>query len=315
MSHISWYRLLRDGIPEEWMMEQLKNMLRELLVGIYCPECQEKAREAIENLLCDTSRKWVTLRLKIVENADRKCATEEKRNKYILRCLKRIIRDAAMRAHYPLFFLLRRQIADHLRMLRAQGVLQSYPLEISHGIEVNLWGMREWGDSVAERKPCMSLDRLVEILPLIPANSPGQSGGLIDYKRILPEYIVLMLRNYGAPLTTDRITRIIVSKIDPPFDPVPHDPSWPGEKGDDGNCSSFASSLLGEQNGFLNENILSLKELLDSLVLLLTAEEKIVLRGVFAGKTFAEIAEERDCSVETIKNRWKSIVEKGRSLI
>jgi len=77
-----------------------------------------------------------------------------------------------------------------------------------------MWGLAAWGWSMRERKPQMSLKKLKESLPEIRTDEGGK--GMFKYRQILPQYFILMLETWGAPLSTAQIKSVILDKLYPP---------------------------------------------------------------------------------------------------
>jgi hypothetical protein len=218
MNDLNVFKIVKEGI-REISDSELKRFV-ELLAPPRCnPEIRDALYHLIEKIFLVES---VKQRERIIKAAEKKHSNSNLKSAFCLSILKielkRNIRKEKKRETYPGLDLIYRQVEMHLAKKRGRkGGLQSQMKYGPKGQHMAMyWGLDAWGENMQERPPGMSLADLKESLPEIRTDEGGK--GIFKYKRVLPEYLKLILETYGAPLPTAAIKSVILSRLVPqPF--------------------------------------------------------------------------------------------------
>ena len=218
MNDLDVFMILKEGINSLSESE-----LREFVELLAPPHSTANWTGAVDQLLGNVfwnlSKGSVRKRERIIRAAERKHANPKLKSDFCRNILRkevwRLIRKDEKREAFPKLDLIYKQIEQHLRAQESNGSLQSRMKYGSTGQHIaKMWGLAAWGWSMRERKPNMSLKKLKESLPEIRTDEGGK--GMFKYRQILPQYFILMLETWGAPLSTAQIKSVILDKLYPP---------------------------------------------------------------------------------------------------
>lgn len=302
MGTVDYFQLLQEG-PGDLSAQEWEEIVLDV-VRVNQPEYDpDIALETLQNTFFELTGEWVDRRTRIVNGARERTSDPGLRSKYCLVSLRLLVteecREAAHRGSYPEFALVHRQVADHLREMRAQGVLLSFKLTTKKGRDLCvLWALVAWGNDARQRERCKELEEVIRELPVIYAYQEGK--GIFDYSRVIPRDVPDTLDKYGAPLATAQITFTIVERISPPissaveadFDEIPDWSQSPFE------THAPEAFLQAKESG---KDFRSRFDDREMKVILMKKDEK----------TIREIAEALGCSKRAVNDLWKGILQKA----
>jgi Bacterial regulatory proteins, luxR family len=308
MAGVDYYDLLKTGAQSvsdlEWEV-----VLKQIIYRGRTPRDVEAALGALENILFECSSEWVVKRARMVSRAAQATANPKLRSNYCLKALQDLAdeadRKASQQADSSEIRVVHRQVADHLRRLSDKGVLVSETIRTRQRKSLcKIWGLVTWGEGWEKRIPERDLKWLPIHLPVIVSSTEGK--GLFDYASILPNYVPMILREYGAPLSTARISSIVVCKITPPLKQNPV--SLSSEDDEEALAKSYGSDWSAKT--VTPEDLLAEKQVRESFLNNLTEREKNVLNMKEQGLQIEEIADRLECSKRTVNNNWRTILGK-----
>jgi predicted transcriptional regulator len=245
------------------------------------------------------SGEWIDKRTYIAAMAKKKSDNPNRRNAYCFNAIKTEVEEACRSvAEYqesPELYLVKRQVADHLRSLRVKRVLLSFDLKQKSGrLVCVMWGLVKWEPHVRNRSPRIDLDELLGTLPEIRAVEEGK--GVFEYGKVLPSYLPRILDDYDAALSTSEITFTVVCRICPPLAAVSHLEEYEFEY----SWASFHAQ----------DDVFEAKEAWEMFKKVLSEEERRVVEMKDQSKTIKEIAEALGSSDRTVNNMWNGIHQK-----
>lgn len=175
--------------------------------------------QVLESMFWNMSQGSVSKRERIIRAAERKHANPRLKSNFCLNILRkevwRLMQKNEKREAFPKLDLIYRQIERHLKAQERNGSLQSHMKYGANGQHIaKMWGLSIWGRTMRERQPNMSLKNLRESLPEIRTDTGGK--GMFPYKQVLPQFLILALQTWGAPLSTAQIKSVILDKLVPP---------------------------------------------------------------------------------------------------
>lgn len=298
-------------------MDLSESEWREVLKAVvYHGEAEKEpdaAMEALQGILFEQSDEWTEKRRRILHGATNASSNPSRQSDYCLTSLRNIAiesaREVLSQQEFPELPVVRRQVADHLRKLQAEGILVTGRMRSKKGNDIcSLWGLASWGDKWNARAPLKDLERVQRELPIIMRTYAGK--GIIDYAGVLPGYIPMILEAYGAPLSTAQITAIVVGRISPPLfsNPTSGNPGSDAHDGIDGY-------MVGYTRMPSPEDVLVSKQLQQSFFGVLSQRELQVFQLKEEGLSIDEISEQLKCSKRTINGDWKNVCEKCRRVL
>jgi len=218
MNDLDVFMILKDGI-NSLSESELREFVELLAPSESTADWTGAVDQLLENMFWNLSKGSVRKRERIIRAAERKHANPKLKSDFCRNILRkevwRLIRKDEKREAFPKLDLIYKQIEQHLRAQGRNGSLHSQMKYGANGQHIaKMWGLAAWGWSMRERKPHMSLKKLRESLPEIRTDEGGK--GMFKYRQILPQYFILMLETWGAPLSTAQIKSVILDKLYPP---------------------------------------------------------------------------------------------------
>jgi hypothetical protein len=244
MAGIDFLKLMNEGLVG--MTESdLDTLVRSLMPNTRAmkeefSDSSQAIRDFLDEMFFNLSKEVAKKRERIIRLAEEKSGNPKNQSEYCLRALRHEFsqwrRSQFAREHFPENHRVNRQVERHLNTLRKKGLFRSHELNVpsrqyrgsastldeaenvkkSH-IETQrrrilavLWGLSEWGPEMHTRRRGVTKAKLLESLPDIPTGEGGK--GVFRYERVLPDYLILILQTFGAPLSTAEIKSIVRNK-------------------------------------------------------------------------------------------------------
>jgi hypothetical protein len=229
MNRIDFLKLMKDGLAGtadsdlEILVQSLLRTEKELKkLDERSLDDQAAVMDFLDDMFFNFSKETLARRERIARIAEDDHPNPNCASDYCLHVLKIEFRRWRKKQHAlknsPEKSLVNRQVEDHLRKLREKGLLQSRNVvqcRKVHGtwrrsLLAILWGLSLWGPRIRKRSRNLTNTELIENLPDIPKKKRGK--GLFAYKVVLPEYLILILERFGAPLSTAELKSIVLAK-------------------------------------------------------------------------------------------------------
>lgn len=330
MLGVDYFQLLK-GLPCELSQSQWEEIVNSVAMSNPRNISHEFCADVIGNLLCETSDEWVTKRTTIVSGAAHSHANPTLRSRYCLSGLRNVVAEAWQektdRLVSPDRLLVHRQVQDHLRKLRVEGILCSFNRNAHNGKLVCVfWALKEWGPQAMDRRPTKSLEDVPDCLRVIRAYEGGK--GVFDYAGVLPSYIPKALMEYGAPLSTAQISQAVEASITPPLARNPDEQDIvrfisPGSDRTSRALARNPDQLDGDLSPQDSAScsplwpvVVSAEEQLQQAQIRtrffnsLDPEERKVLDMKDDGESIEAIAGALGCSKRRVNNLWKTVIDK-----
>jgi len=306
-----YYQLLKNPM-EEIPSSVWEEVVRSVVEYRRIQDASDETLNCLQNILFECSQEWIDRRVRIIRGAENDSSNPSRRSRYCLTSLRNVVLETSGKmARYqesPELSRVDRQVSDHLRNLRDQGILVSYRRRSERGKDIcNMWGLASWGEDWKERQPPthFGLNQLGKYLPVISADEGGK--GVFDFANILPSFIQKLLDAYGAALSTGDIKDVVVQQITPPL--LDESERVTGDDSRDSVEDTYFPNY-GQMDS--PEELVAGKELEQIFMELefLTEQEKAVFQMKKQYVPIEQIALHLKCSPRTINNDWKRIQEK-----